>query len=239
MSFPLSNRLSAETSPYLLQHADNPVHWQPWDEQTLTLARRKPADPAVDRLFGLPLVPCHGARILRGRGGGGGDEPPVREHQGRPRGAPRPRPDLPDRPPDADPAQRRLAADHVPGTRRHALLRRHLFSQRTRATACPVSPTSASASRKPTATARETSPPRPPKCAKALADTVPEPAATAAGDLRCRAPGNRRSAAGAVSTAATAASAVRRSFRIRPTSPSCCAAGSRIARHGADHAASA
>ncbi|NJD34259.1 MAG: thioredoxin domain-containing protein [Betaproteobacteria bacterium] len=40
MSFPLSNRLSAETSPYLLQHADNPVHWQPWDEQTLTLARK-------------------------------------------------------------------------------------------------------------------------------------------------------------------------------------------------------
>ena len=40
MSFPLSNRLSAETSPYLLQHANNPVHWQPWDEQTLTLARR-------------------------------------------------------------------------------------------------------------------------------------------------------------------------------------------------------
>jgi uncharacterized protein YyaL (SSP411 family) len=41
MSFPLSNRLSAETSPYLLQHAENPVHWQPWDEQTLTLARRE------------------------------------------------------------------------------------------------------------------------------------------------------------------------------------------------------
>ncbi|MCC7311481.1 MAG: thioredoxin domain-containing protein [Sulfuritalea sp.] len=41
MSFPLANRLSAETSPYLLQHANNPVHWQPWDEQTLTLARRE------------------------------------------------------------------------------------------------------------------------------------------------------------------------------------------------------
>jgi uncharacterized protein YyaL (SSP411 family) len=41
MSSALSNRLSAETSPYLLQHADNPVHWQPWDEQTLTLARQE------------------------------------------------------------------------------------------------------------------------------------------------------------------------------------------------------
>jgi hypothetical protein len=37
----ISNRLSAETSPYLLQHAKNPVHWQPWDEQSLTLARQQ------------------------------------------------------------------------------------------------------------------------------------------------------------------------------------------------------
>ena len=26
----MSNRLSAERSPYLLQHADNPVDWYPW-----------------------------------------------------------------------------------------------------------------------------------------------------------------------------------------------------------------
>ncbi|MBI5107692.1 MAG: thioredoxin domain-containing protein [Rhodocyclales bacterium] len=37
----LRNRLSTETSPYLLQHAQNPVHWQPWDEQSLTLARQE------------------------------------------------------------------------------------------------------------------------------------------------------------------------------------------------------
>ena len=41
MSLPLSNRLSTETSPYLLQHADNPVHWQPWDEVALALARQE------------------------------------------------------------------------------------------------------------------------------------------------------------------------------------------------------
>jgi uncharacterized protein YyaL (SSP411 family) len=35
------NRLTAETSPYLLQHANNPVHWQPWDEQALTQARQE------------------------------------------------------------------------------------------------------------------------------------------------------------------------------------------------------
>ena len=33
------NRLADETSPYLKQHANNPVHWQPWDEQALELAR--------------------------------------------------------------------------------------------------------------------------------------------------------------------------------------------------------
>jgi hypothetical protein len=37
----LTNRLTAETSPYLLQHADNPVHWQPWDETSLALARQE------------------------------------------------------------------------------------------------------------------------------------------------------------------------------------------------------
>ncbi|TRZ93912.1 MAG: thioredoxin domain-containing protein [Rhodocyclaceae bacterium] len=41
MTSALTNRLSAETSPYLLQHADNPVHWQPWDETTLALAQQE------------------------------------------------------------------------------------------------------------------------------------------------------------------------------------------------------
>ena len=60
------NRLGAETSPYLLQHADNPVHWWPWGEEALAEAKRtQPADPAVGRLCRLPLVPRHGARELR------------------------------------------------------------------------------------------------------------------------------------------------------------------------------
>jgi hypothetical protein len=33
------NRLADETSPYLLQHKDNPVDWQPWDEKALQRAR--------------------------------------------------------------------------------------------------------------------------------------------------------------------------------------------------------
>jgi uncharacterized protein YyaL (SSP411 family) len=36
-----TNRLAQETSPYLLQHAHNPVDWNPWGEEALELARRE------------------------------------------------------------------------------------------------------------------------------------------------------------------------------------------------------
>ena len=36
----MKNELSTETSPYLLQHAHNPVHWQPWGEAALALAKQ-------------------------------------------------------------------------------------------------------------------------------------------------------------------------------------------------------
>ena len=35
------NRLNQETSPYLLQHAHNPVDWYPWGEEALSRARRE------------------------------------------------------------------------------------------------------------------------------------------------------------------------------------------------------
>ncbi len=35
------NNLSKSTSPYLLQHKDNPVHWREWDEETLKLAKNQ------------------------------------------------------------------------------------------------------------------------------------------------------------------------------------------------------
>ena len=37
----MANRLAEETSPYLQQHAANPVDWRPWDEEALNLARRE------------------------------------------------------------------------------------------------------------------------------------------------------------------------------------------------------
>src|SRR5512134_401966 len=35
----MSNHLAHETSPYLLQHVDNPVDWYPWGEEALAQAR--------------------------------------------------------------------------------------------------------------------------------------------------------------------------------------------------------
>jgi uncharacterized protein YyaL (SSP411 family) len=54
------NRLSEETSPYLLQHKDNPVHWQPWSEDTLALADRlqKPI------LLSVGYAACHWCHVM-------------------------------------------------------------------------------------------------------------------------------------------------------------------------------
>lgn len=37
----MSNKLSKESSPYLLQHANNPVNWYAWNDDTLALAKRE------------------------------------------------------------------------------------------------------------------------------------------------------------------------------------------------------
>ncbi|MBL6935516.1 MAG: thioredoxin domain-containing protein [Alphaproteobacteria bacterium] len=54
------NRLKDETSPYLRQHADNPVHWQPWDDQALDLAaqRNKPI------LLSIGYAACHWCHVM-------------------------------------------------------------------------------------------------------------------------------------------------------------------------------
>lgn len=35
------NRLAKEKSPYLLQHASNPVNWYPWCDEALALAKKE------------------------------------------------------------------------------------------------------------------------------------------------------------------------------------------------------
>ena len=55
-----SNRLASSTSPYLLQHAHNPVAWQPWDEAALRLARE------TDRPIFLSIgySACHWCHVM-------------------------------------------------------------------------------------------------------------------------------------------------------------------------------
>ena len=51
----MPNHLSHETSPYLLQHANNPVDWYPWSEEAFTLAREAGFDNInMDIILGLP-----------------------------------------------------------------------------------------------------------------------------------------------------------------------------------------
>ena len=54
------NRLDEEASPYLQQHADNPVHWQPWDETALETARE------LDRPIFLSIgySSCHWCHVM-------------------------------------------------------------------------------------------------------------------------------------------------------------------------------
>jgi len=54
------NRLAAETSPYLRQHADNPVDWRPWGEEARAEAR------ASDRpiLLSIGYSACHWCHVM-------------------------------------------------------------------------------------------------------------------------------------------------------------------------------
>jgi uncharacterized protein len=54
------NRLAQETSPYLLQHADNPVDWHPWGQEVLDRARseQKPL------LVSIGYSACHWCHVM-------------------------------------------------------------------------------------------------------------------------------------------------------------------------------
>ena len=56
----MPNRLAGETSPYLLQHAENPVDWYPWGEEALERARRE------DKLIFLSIgyAACHWCHVM-------------------------------------------------------------------------------------------------------------------------------------------------------------------------------
>jgi uncharacterized protein YyaL (SSP411 family) len=60
MSDALTNRLGDETSPYLLQHAENPVAWLPWGEEALTYARQQ--DRPI--LLSIGYSACHWCHVM-------------------------------------------------------------------------------------------------------------------------------------------------------------------------------
>src|ERR671920_577412 len=56
----MANRLADETSPYLLQHRDNPVDWYPWGEEALTRAR----DEDKPILLSIGYSACHWCHVM-------------------------------------------------------------------------------------------------------------------------------------------------------------------------------
>jgi uncharacterized protein len=56
----MANRLAEETSPYLLQHKDNPVDWHPWGEEALTRAR----DQQKPLLVSIGYSACHWCHVM-------------------------------------------------------------------------------------------------------------------------------------------------------------------------------
>jgi len=56
----MPNRLAHETSPYLLQHADNPVDWFPWGEEALKLAKAQ--DKPI--LLSIGYSACHWCHVM-------------------------------------------------------------------------------------------------------------------------------------------------------------------------------
>jgi uncharacterized protein YyaL (SSP411 family) len=56
----MTNRLINETSPYLLQHADNPVDWYPWGEEALNTARAE--DKPIFLSIGYSA--CHWCHVM-------------------------------------------------------------------------------------------------------------------------------------------------------------------------------
>ena len=54
------NRLAQETSPYLLQHADNPVDWYPWSDEAFSKARAE--DKPV--LLSVGYAACHWCHVM-------------------------------------------------------------------------------------------------------------------------------------------------------------------------------
>ncbi|WP_311030724.1 thioredoxin domain-containing protein [Mesorhizobium koreense] len=60
MPLPAENLLSAEASPYLRQHKDNPVHWRPWSKEALAEAQ----ETGRPILLSIGYAACHWCHVM-------------------------------------------------------------------------------------------------------------------------------------------------------------------------------
>ncbi|MGZ4597188.1 MAG: DUF255 domain-containing protein, partial [Actinomycetes bacterium] len=56
----MANRLASATSPYLLQHKDNPVDWWEWGPEAFAEARRRD----VPVLLSVGYAACHWCHVM-------------------------------------------------------------------------------------------------------------------------------------------------------------------------------
>ena len=60
MSHNFTNRLIKESSPYLLQHAHNPVNWYPWGDEALQKAKEE--NKVI--LVSIGYAACHWCHVM-------------------------------------------------------------------------------------------------------------------------------------------------------------------------------
>ena len=125
----MANRLIHETSPYLQQHAHNPVDWYPWGEEALRKAKE------LDRPIFLSIgySACHWCHVMEHESFedaeiGQVPQRAFRQHQGRSRGTARPRSDLHDGRAAADAGSGGWPMSVFLTPDLQAVLRRHLLS---------------------------------------------------------------------------------------------------------------
>src|SRR5262245_42803964 len=125
----MPNRLAQSTSPYLQQHAGNPVDWHEWGPESLALAR----ETGRPILLSVGYSACH---WCHGMAHESFEDERIAEVMNRLyvniKVDREERPDidhLPDGARDADESARRLAADDVPDPGHDTVLRWHVLSE--------------------------------------------------------------------------------------------------------------
>ena len=220
----MANRLADETSPYLLQHADNPVDWYPWGEEALARAREE--DRPI--LLSIGYSACHWCHVMERESF---EDPEIaalmNEHFVSIKVDREERPDLDSIYMEAVPGDDRagrLAAERLPHAGAGAVLRRHLLPARVAHGHAELA-LGARGGRRGLGRAprRDRAPAATGSPSACSGGALLEPSEDDLDPAAARRAPWRRCAT--TTTARTAASAARRSSRPRRRSSSCCARG--------------